>query len=178
EPAAQPTTPIAELTPSEAVRINGLVLRTGSAVADATFLERLSRRNSLLEYAGYGVSSGFDRNSRVLFPLAHGPRAGAAYIHGLSPRDTLTTKTDGQLTFVPANDERAWIVSVSEGLTHLFSRRVTGDAALGVAYTRSLIPRRPPSAGVYPTAEAGLTYNTLLARGRLLLRVQLSYSPV
>jgi len=173
-----PTTPISDLSPSDAVQINGLTMRTGTAIAGVDFVERLSRRNTFTEYAAYGVTSGFDDVSRDYYPLTHGPAAGAAFAHGLTLRDTLKTSVDGRLSIEPETPERAWIVSASESYTHLFSRVVTGDAQAGAAYTDSKQGEQEPIRTVYPTVGLGLTYNDLVAQGRLSLRLQLSYAPV
>ena len=173
-----PTTPVSDLTPSEAVRVNGVTMRTGTAVAGATLLERLSRRDTLGEYAAYTASTGLDDVSRDLYPLAHGPRAGVGLLYGLDPRNTLTLRTDGQLTFVPSSDERAWIAGAAIGINHQFSRRTTGDVAIGVAYTRSEEGATEPVSQAYPISVAGLSYNDRVAQGRLYARLELSYLPV
>ena len=173
-----PTAPVSDLTPSEAVQVNGFTMRTGTAVGDVTLLERLSRRTSLSEYAAYTVSTGMDADSRVLYPLAHGPRAGVAFDYGLDARTTLTTRADAQLTFVPATDERAWVAGVSEGIGHRFDRRLSGDAAVGFAYTRSDRPGEAPVDSSQPVAVVGLSYNGGFAHGKLYARLEFSYLPI
>lgn len=177
-PPVPPGGPPSDASTSEAVRAGNVTTRYGSADASVSFMERLGRRSTLTESAGYATSIGLDEFSRTLYPFTHGPNASVRYVFVATPRDTLTTSLDGKLTIAPSIDGRAWESELEQRWLHLFSRRLSGDVSLGVEYTRAERLGNPPETAVYPTAEAGLSYGTRAAGGDLSLGIRLSYSPI
>jgi hypothetical protein len=175
-PATPPGTPPSDA--ADAVRADSPTTRYGNARAGLSFTENLSRRSTLTESAGYSTSIGLDEYSRTLYPFAHGPSGGIAYLFAFSPRDNLTTNLTGEATFTPSTDGRAYRFDFDQRWLHLFNRQTTGYLSLGVSYTRSQSREFTREAEIYPTAEAGIGYGTRAAGGDLSLGIGVSYSPI
>lgn len=176
--ATPPGTPPSDASAADAVRADSPTTRHGTARAGVSFTENLSRRSTLTESAGYTTSIGLDEYSRTLYPFAHGPTGAIAYLFAFSPRDTLTTRLDGEVTFSPSTDGQAWRFDFDQRWLHLFNRQTTGYLSLGVSYTRSESRDFSREAEIFPTAEAGIAYGTRAAGGELSLGIGVSYSPI
>jgi hypothetical protein len=177
-PATPPGTPPSDASAADAVRADSPTTRYGTATAGVSFTENLSRRSTLTESAGYSASIGLDGYSRTLYPFAHGPSGAISYLYAWSPRDTLTTNLNGEVTFSPSTDGRAYRFDFDQRWLHLFSRQTTGFMSLGVSYTRSESRDVSREAEIYPTVAAGISYSTRAAGGELSLGMGVSYSPV
>ncbi|HEX6277343.1 MAG TPA: hypothetical protein VFZ53_30080 [Polyangiaceae bacterium] len=176
-PSSDPEPAAPDSGSANQARAEDFTTRRAEAHGDLLFTERLGRTSTLTETAGYRVDSGLDDESRLLYPLIHGPRADVRLIQAVSRRSTLTTKVEGELGFIPSTGGRAWFAEAEQSISHAFSRKTTGDAAAGVMYTRSETPGEAPSGGLGPTALLGLSYNTRAYDGTLTARFEVSYEP-
>ena len=139
-------------------------------------LEHLAGRRSRLEVTtSYIVNSGVGAESRQIFPLFHGPEIESTLAHRVGRRDTLTTDVTGRYAMVETG-ERFWYADATEEWSHDFSRRTRTSLEGGVAYAR-LTDETGPDEGIYPVGGAALEYSAPFKRGRLVLRVDVSYEP-
>jgi hypothetical protein len=181
--AETPVAPVDPMTPEDGATAaqlglaENLTTRRAEGNADVYLLHRLSLKSILVETLTYRADSGLDRDSRVLYPLLHGPKINVSHYYALSRRDALRTRAEAAVAFIPSTGGRAWIAEAEEGITHTFSRKVRGDAAAGIVYTRSEVPGEETTGGLGPTALLGLQYNERVERGDLDARFELSYAP-
>jgi hypothetical protein len=166
----------------------------GSSTTTLTLGQAIGRRSALSLGGGFFVAGGLDEQSRLVTPVAYGPRADASYSYAITRELRTITIGHAELsnlsatqcytqngdivpgfTFCRPQNEYA---SVSEGLRDQLSRTTAVSVDAGIALTRyrTDVPK-PYKENLYPEGGASLTHR-LGPRGLETLILSATVSPI
>ena len=155
-------------------------VQTGSLRSQLSLDHRLSRIANLSAFTGYSFTAGLG-DSRIDYPLIHGPDAGISYAVRVTRLDTLTTLTNARYAF-EEDGGRAFLASLGEEWSHRFNRNATLGVGVGVTYVYDDPADGPAQHNFYFGTGSGTnvsyTFREKVNRGILTVTLGASYSPV
>ena len=106
----------------------------------------LSPRVSWLLSAGYTYSGGANTEAQALIPLQQGPKAATGVLWSVGPNDNLATLLNGSESNYSSGPEAA-VANLTEGWSHVWSRRIATDLIAGIGGFHSVVPAQGTTPG-------------------------------
>lgn len=165
-----------EPVPGEVARAAPGTSRFGSARGEAWYQRRLSRAASLSVTAGYGESRSFGESSEA-YPRTQSADGALSLAQRLGRRDNLSSVLSARST---SSDTQAsaWVLALSESLSHRFDARSNGTLVAGASYNRERRPDQDADWSVYPLAAVSFSHSRPSRDGVLSLTVGNSFNAV
>jgi hypothetical protein len=154
---AGPTGPVLPPTGAGSTA-NGVLLDDdiwyGSSLVSFTATETPSRTVAFHQFVRGSISTGLSEEDSA-YPRQYGTGAGMGFSYKLSARDSLTTQLFTE-RIKPQRSLAIYFAGVTQSISHTFSGRVTGTAALGLSYSfpESSASRIEPT--LFPTVNLGV----------------------
>jgi len=106
----------------------------------------LSPRVSWLLSAGYTYSGGANTEAQALIPLQQGPKAATGVLWSVSPNDNLATLLNGSESTYSSGPQAVG-ANLTEGWSHVWSRRIATDLIAGIGGFHSVVPAQGTTPG-------------------------------
>jgi len=161
---------------SNQLRAVNKVVDFSAASTRAGVIHELTPVTRLGFEVGYTIAGGLTEEDKTYYPEVRGSRAGALVAHRLNPRDEVSSTAVLQYSS-NALGASSWLALIGEGLAHRFSPRTSGNAGVGVAYSRLPLGNGFTSNSIYPTFSLGIGTVTYVSRGTLSLNAAAGSAP-
>jgi hypothetical protein len=160
DPGATPGQP--PTTPDAAARAAEGPVRFGSFRAEAWYQRQLARTVAFSALAGYSLAKSFgddddDDDGVDAYPATRAIDAVVSVANRLGRRDTLSSSLAGQRSSSELGN-LAYTLALSETLSHRFSLRSNGVAAVGVSWSQERPVDDERRSRVYPLALLSYTH--------------------